>query len=136
MALDGAGGSIDDETASGTISSSLSSDSLTTDGGTWINWSRLISVAIGFLSTVWFTRIAEFIDSIIQAFAIGPVTAVGDILAAATSAMLGAIPVSIRASFQPAASFLREIGPSAFVIAMVIVVATAYVVARELNRDG
>lgn len=137
MALDGgspSGGTFDDEAASDAVRTQLSS--LTTNGGTWINWSRLVSVAVGFLSTVWFSRLAELVGSFFELFAIGPVVAVGDVLGDVASALLGAIPASIRGSFQPATEFVRDLGPSAFAIGVLIVVVISYVVARGLNRDG
>jgi hypothetical protein len=137
MALDGgspSGGSFDDEAASSTIDDAM--DALTNENGTWIRWERLISVAVGFLSTVWFGSIADFIGSVVQAFAIGPVTAVGDVLGDGVTALLGAIPISIRGSFRPAAEFIRDAGPFAFLIAVGIITVTAYVVAQGLNRDG
>jgi len=136
MALDGGstGGSFDDDAASSTVRDSVTS--LTNENGTWIRWERLISVAIGFLSTVWYSRIASFIDSVFQAFAIGPLTAVGNVISGAASAFLGTLPVSIRGSFRPAQEFVRGLGPVAFIVALVIVAGTAYVVARGLNRDG
>jgi|GEM_PF-6370116 len=134
MALDGSpSGSFDDDAAAETVDESLS---LTTDNGTWINWGRLLSVAAGFLSTVWYTRIAEFIDSVIQAFAIAPLNALGDVLGGATTAFLGTIPASIRGSFRPAQEFIRDLGPEAFIVALVLVVATSYALSRGLNRDG
>lgn len=137
MALDGgspSGGSFDDEAASSTIEDAATA--LTNENGTWIRWERLISVAVGFLSTVWFDRIAEVIDSILQAFAIGPVTAVGNVLGGAVTALLGAVPASIRGSFRPAEAFVADSGAFAFLIAVAIITLTAYVVARGLNRDG
>ncbi|WP_338740379.1 hypothetical protein [Haloplanus salilacus] len=110
------------------------SESLTTNNGTWINWGRLVTVAIGFLSTVWYSNIAQVVGSVI-AVPVNLARSIGDQAGRVTEQFVSTIPVGLRASFQPAADTIGSLGAFALPAAVLVVTLVAYVVARGLN-DG
>jgi hypothetical protein len=130
-------GLLNDDAASETVDDAVepSSNPLTTNGGTRIDWGTVVAVASGIFSTAFFNGMAEFIRGLFEAYLIAPLRAVGDLAALLLEGLLGAVPATIRGSFQAAGRWVEGLGPFAFIGALGIVLLTAYVVARGLNRE-
>ena len=132
-------GLLNDDAASETINESVDSESssnpLTTNGGTRIDWKTVVAVASGIFSAAFFSGMAKFIRGLFEAYLIGPLRAIGDLVALLLEGLLGAVPATIRGSFQAAGRWVEGLGPVAFIGALGIVLLTAYVVARGLNRE-
>lgn len=109
---------------------------LTTNGGTRIDWKTVVAVASGIFSTAFFSGLADFIRGLFEVFLIKPLTAIAEFVNLLLTGLFLAAPATIRGSFQAAANWLEGLGPLAFIGAVVIVVATAWAVARGLDRDA
>jgi len=107
---------------------------LTTNDGTQIDWKSVVTVSAGIFSTAFFNGMAEFIRGLFEAYLIAPVRAIGEVAALLLEGLLGAIPATIRGSFQEAGRWVEGLGPFAFIGGLAIALLTAYVVARGLNR--
>jgi hypothetical protein len=130
-------GILNDDAASETVDDAVepSSNPLTKNDGTRIDWGTVVAVASGIFSTAFFNGMAEFIRGLFEAYLIRPLRAVGSVAALLLEGLLGAVPATIRGSFQEAGRWVEGLGPFAFIGALGVVLLTAYVVARGLNRE-
>jgi len=124
------GGLFDDDQAAETIEDSF----LTNDEGTRINWKTLVSVASGIFSVAFFRGLAEFIRGLFETYLINPIRAASSVLTLILDGLWGLAPAIIRGAFDGAARWVEGLGPVAFIGGLGIVLLTAYVVARGLNR--
>jgi hypothetical protein len=126
----GSGSLFNDDQAAETIEDSF----LTNRDGTRINWQTVVSVASGIFSVAFFQGLAEFIRGLFETYLINPIQAANGVLTLILDGLWGLAPAVIRGSFDGAARWVEGLGPFAFIGALGIVVLTAFVVARGLNR--
>jgi hypothetical protein len=108
---------------------------LTTNGGTRIDWGTVVAVSSGIFTAAFFRGLADFIRGLFETYVIGPVRAVGTVITFLLNGLFGVAPATVRGSFQAAGQWVEGLGPLAFIGALGIVLLTAFVVARGLNRE-
>lgn len=108
---------------------------LTTNDGTRIDWGTIVAVSSGIFTAAFFEGLADFIRGLFETYVIGPVRAVGTVITFLLEGLFGVAPTTIRGSFQTAGQWVEGLGPFAFIGALGIVLLTAFVVARGLNRE-
>ncbi|MCO8254544.1 hypothetical protein NKF26_12095 [Haladaptatus sp. AB618] len=111
-------------------------DSLTSSNGTSIRLDRLAALLLGIIATAFGEGVANFVEGVFDAFLISPIEGVADFI---TSVFL-----SIRVGFNSVSStvwttyrsFLANFGPFAYLVAVLLMIAIAFLLVKGRDWSG
>jgi hypothetical protein len=110
--------------------SSSDGSPLTTNDGRAIDWKSVVTVSAGVLSTSFFGGLADVISAVLTAVWVRPFETLSAIGVGIVRVLTFPLDATASASWQAATDFVVGLGPFAFVAAVGIVVAVAFVVAE------
>lgn len=108
----------------------MSSDPLTTNGGTAINVGKVVWTSLVVLAGAVFGGAADIVESFFQAFFINPVNGIADYLSAQISGSYGVVTAAANGMWAPTVRFVGDFGIFGFAVALAFVIVIAYIFAR------
>ncbi|WP_058997738.1 MULTISPECIES: hypothetical protein [unclassified Haloarcula] len=111
-----------------------STDPLTTDGGTSVDWKSVLMASLGAISTAYFSSAADLIGTFFQSWIIGPASEYATVMEKAVGLLVQSPGVAVDAAFQQTERFIDGLGIFAFIGALAFVVLMALVLAEARSR--
>jgi len=108
----------------------MGSDPFTTDDGTALAVGKLVWASLVVLAGAVFGGAADVVQSLFNAFIITPLDSLASFAESVVSGSYGVLTEAARGAWVPTTQFVGDFGVVSFAVALVFVIATAYILAR------
>ncbi|WP_231183504.1 hypothetical protein [Haladaptatus sp. DYF46] len=109
---------------------------LTNDDGTSIRLDRLAALVTGIIATAFGDGMANLIEGLFQAFLISPLQGVSGFIRSLTTTVTTGLGDVERGVWSALNSFLRNFGPFAYWVAVLFILALAYLLVKGRDWSG
>lgn len=111
-----------------------STNPLTTDGGTSVDWKSVLMASLGVLSTAYFSALADLIRTFFQTWVIDPLREYATVAEDAVGLLVQSPRKATDVAFAQTAQFIDGLGIVAFAAGLGFVVLMAFVLAEVRSR--
>lgn len=111
-----------------------STNPLTTDGGTSVDWKSVLMASLGAISTAYFSSLADLIGTFFQSWIIGPLQEYATVAEEVVGLLVQSPGRATDVAFAQTEQFINGLGIAAFAAGLGFVVLMAFVIAEVRSR--